>query len=304
MNILRNFALLAASALLVFALSSNAHAEKGDTKVGVAVSAVINGSPGIGTEVSEALGAALESMLKVEVIAGNESQSRLPKAAQSETCLGDSACLVDAGNALGVKQLLMLIIINSAQGVKVEATWVDVANGTTALRPSISASKSSDNMADHFLANAASLLPGIELRPQEKNDVVVPDPPDDTGTATIVPPLTEPTPETPSRGKHFTPLSTGLAIGGGALAVAWLGLVGYQASECGFDKCDIDHPDPEDDEDVGSLPLVADVTAGLATAALVGAGVLYLLSDSGEESPPVAISVSSESVAFSYGARF
>ena len=299
MNMLRNFLALATAALLIMALSSNAAAQDSkDTKVGVAVSAVINGSPGIGTEVSEALGAALATMLKAEVIAGNNSQSRLPQAAQSETCLGDSACLVAAGKALGVDQLLMLIIIDSAQEVKVEATWVDVATGTTALRPAISASKSSDNMADHFLANAASLLPDIELRPQENNDLVVP--PDnsvDNGSGFVTTGPVGPTPEGPG-GRHFTSLSGGLAIGGGVLLGAGLGIAGYLASQCGFNKCD------EEEGDQGALPAVADVTIGFGAAALVGAGVMYLLSDSGKESAPVALSLSGESVAFSYGGSF
>lgn len=296
MNTLKNFVSLTASFFLFLVLSSNAHAEEGDTKVGVAVSAVINGSPGIGIEVSEALGAALESMLKVEVIAGSDSQNLLLPAQQSETCLGNTVCLQDAGKILGVEQLLMLIIIESAQGVKIEATWVDVANGTTALRPSISTSKSSDDMADHFLANAAVLLHGIELRPQEKNDIVVADPPDDPGTGTVVPPATGPTPETPSSGKHFTSVSTGLAIGGGVLFAASLGIGGYLWSACNSEQ-----------ECSNSQMTIAHIATGMGIvggAAIVGAGVMYLLSGSVEESAPVAFSVSSESLALSYGGSF
>lgn len=292
MNNRRTNLSLALTALLVMSLQSFAHAE--DTKVGVAVSAVINGSPGTGPEVSEALGVALETMLKADVIAGSKSQSLLPESARSETCLGNSACLVEAGKALGVDQLLMLIIIDSAQDIKVEATWVNVASGMTALRPSISASKSLDSMAELFLANASSLLPDIELRPTEKNDIAVPVDDNSDGL------FTNPTKETGStrRGRHFTPLSTGLAIGAGALFVASTvtGVIQYA-------KCDNSFTCPEGEESA-ALTGTGTVLLSLGGAALVATGVVYFLSDSGEEAPPVAVSVSGESVGFSYGGRF
>ncbi len=282
--------------VLVMALNNFAHAE--DRKIGVAVSAVINGSPGTGPEVSEALGAAIAAVLKAEVVAGTESQNLLPESARSETCLGDSDCLVAAGKAMGVDELLMLIIIDSAEEVKIEATWVDVASGKTALRPSISASKSSDSMAEQFAANAASLLPGIESR-----SPVVDEEPDPNAPVDPVDPIDSSVsgnnqPGVSTAGGHYmSPLATKLLIGGGIGIVAGLGYGVYRYSDCesSFNSCE---------PGGGAVEVVADVAA-IGGAIAVGLALrMYFTSDSTEEAPPISLSVSDEAVAFSLGGQF
>ncbi|MBL4636220.1 MAG: hypothetical protein JKY56_20335, partial [Kofleriaceae bacterium] len=92
--------------------SSTAHSQNPEKKVGVAVSAVINTDIETAIEVSAALGKALRKRLEVTVISGAEAQSLLPASARAEDCLGDTTCLTAAGRALGVDELLMLIIVD------------------------------------------------------------------------------------------------------------------------------------------------------------------------------------------------
>ncbi len=278
-------------------MTLNSFAQAEDRKIGVAVSAVINGSPGTGPEVSEALGAALETELKVTVIAGLESQNLLPEAARSETCLGDATCLVAAGKALGVDELLMLIIIDSAESVKVEATWVDIATGKTALREPISASKGSDSMAEEFAASATSLLPGIEVRAPIVDDK--PDPNDPANNPDVVVPnpnLTKQPVVADEGGKHFTMLSGGLAAGGGLAVAISLG-IGY--SIYSNDDCE-----KSTNCDGKGKSTAADVFLVGGAAALGGALYLYLTSDDSNEAPPVAITASGEAVGFTLGGQF
>jgi hypothetical protein len=283
-------------ALVVMTLNSFAHAEE-DKKIGVAVSAVINGSPGTGPEVSEALGAALATTLKATVVAGAEAQALLPESARTETCLGDSACLVEAGKALGVDELLMLIIVDSVEEVKVEATWVNVNSGKTALRPSISASKAGDSMAEQFAASASSLLPDIEVRVQVAEDTSEPledvgTPPPDTSTTTGGAVTSQ------SSGRQMSSLSKQLFIGGAVALGASLGYGAFRRSECGsFSECD-----PADDRP--GLDAAADVVGVAGVLSLSVATYLFFSSSSSEGPAPVSVNVSGEAVGFSMGGRF
>jgi len=287
---------LAIAGLLVMTLSSFSHAE--DRKIGVAVSAVINGNEGTGPEVSEALGAAIETVLKATVVAGADAQGRLPEAARSETCLGDSACLVSAGKALGVDELLMLIIIDSEEDVKVEATWVDVATGKTALRPSISVAKSSDAMAELFLANASSLLPDVELRPVD--NVVVP--PEETNSGDFTNNTGDlnngAQQDTGSGGDHyFTPWTKNFAYASGGLLLlsGGLGVVRWVGCDKSFKKCDDGHT---------GLDTAADTILAASAVSLGIAVYLYLDSDTLEKAPALSISATDESMGFVYGGSF
>jgi hypothetical protein len=296
MHNIRRSLCLALAGLLLMTLSTFSHAE--ERKIGVAVSAVINGNEGTGPEVSEALGAAIETVLNATVVAGGDAQSRLPEAARSETCLGDSACLVAAGKALGVDELLMLIIIDSEEDVKVEATWVDVATGKTALRPSISVAKSSDAMAELFLANASSLLPDVELRPVD--NVIVP--PDETNSSDF----TNNTSDLNNGGQQDTGSGKGkywsnkaLAFGGAGLAsVAISGALGYKRyKNCGSNRKGCDD---------GFVPLDA-VADGFLVVGLISMGYaawLYRDSDSEEKTPALSVSATDESLGFVYGGSF
>lgn len=275
-----------------------AHAQDGETKIGVTVSAVINAQPHVGPRVSAALGNALRETLIAQVLAGPDAQARLPEAARSETCLGESSCLVSAGKALEVDQLLMLIIVGVGDELKIEATWVDVSTGETALRPGITTADTDAAMRAAFTAKAKELLPGVEAR----------------ATTTVVTPtdVTKP-PEgngnTGGGGSLLTPKTksdTGTAkllmYGGGALVAGWVGYGGYQLidRDWSFD-C------PASETCTRGRDVAIDIVlGGLGTAAL-SAGLYMYLSADGEEAPapsPVGFNVGSDSLQLSYGGRF
>jgi hypothetical protein len=286
---------VAIAALLVMTFTSISHAQ--DRKIGVAVSAVINGSPGTGPEVSEALGAAIETVLNATVIAGNDSQNRLPEAARSETCLGDSACLVAAGKALDVDELLMLIIIDSEQEVKVEATWVDVATGKTALRSSISVAKSPGAMAEAFLANASNLLPDVELRPEEQ-DLVPPDVTDNSNSNNTGNLTNTGQQDTGSggRGRHLTTTTRYMLYGGGALIAVSGVMGGIRLIGCGGKTCE---------EEKTNADYAADSLLGVGAVSVTIAGLHYLFwSKSDEEAPAVSVTATDDSLGLVYGGRF
>ncbi len=310
MHNIRRSLCLAIAGLLVMTLSSFSHAE--DRKIGVAVSAVINGSTDdTGTEVSEALGAAIETVLKATVISGTEAQNLLPEAARSETCLGDAACLVAAGQRLGVDELLMLIIIDSAQEVKVEATWVNVATGKTALRRSISAAKSSDAMAELFLANASELLPDVELRPQEKD----PDPidPIDNGTgngANNTGDLTNNGGQTDTGsgggGRYVSTTTLAVGIAGGVMLLGATGLLIERIVECGGGGCDesLDAEGKKKENFSKGKNTAADALAVGGALTLTIAYFLYRNSESETQAPAVSVTATDDSLGFVYGGRF
>lgn len=285
---------LAIAGLLLMTLSTFSHAE--ERRIGVAVSAVINGSPGTGPEVSAALGAAIETVLNATVLAGSESQSLLPEAARSETCLGDAACLVAAATTLKVDQLLMLIIIDSEDQVTVEATWVDKASGDTALRPSISSSKSSAAMAELFLANAATLLPDVELRPKDEDvkpiENTTTDNTNNTGDL-----VNSGQQDTGERDRHWS--NKALAFGGaGLVSMGISGALGYKR----FKDCDSSTSGCDD----GFVPLdaVADGFLVVGLVSMAYATWLYIDSDSEEKAPAVSVSATDKSLGLVYGGRF
>ncbi|MCP4449485.1 MAG: hypothetical protein GY811_29745 [Myxococcales bacterium] len=161
---MRNLALFTIAPLLGGTGMVNAQTDAPEIKIGVAVSTVINAKPHWGPRVSAALGKALGETLSAQVLSGPDAQARLPEEARSETCLGDAACLLSAGKALGVDQLLMLIIVGVGDELEIKATWVDVATGDTALRPGITTADTADAMRAAFAAKAQELLPDVSVR--------------------------------------------------------------------------------------------------------------------------------------------
>lgn len=295
---LRTIFLVLFSAGFLSLASSSAHAQ-GETKVGVTVSTVINADQSVGEKVSTALGKALGETLSVTVLAGADAQARLPEAARSETCLGESSCLVSAGKALEVDQLLMLIIVGVGDELKVEATWVDVASGETALRPGITTGETAVAMRAAFTANAQELLPGVAERTTNTT------PPPNSGTLpdTIVTPGTEPVRVPAPQSDKGNGTAKLLMYGGGALLGGWLAYGAYQRfSVCdGFgDSCDASSYS-------SSTNLAVDLIAGgLGTAALSAGLYLYLTND-GDEAPkpsPVVFNVGSDSLQLSFGGNF
>ncbi len=273
--------------------SAHAQEESAKVRVGVTVSAVINAKPHLGPRVSAALGKIVGETLNADVLAGPEAQARLPDNARSEACLGDSACLVAAGKALGVDQLLMLIIVGVGEELKIEATWVDVATGETALRPGITTADTDDSMRVAFTAKASELLPTIGPRETTTPTVTTPkDPPKNI----VEPPTTTPKPVVKKESKSKLPSL--LVIGGGAMLGSALAYGGYQwAVDCefSFGKCQ--------SSDKGGVNTAFDVVGALGTVAL-SAGLYMVLTADDEEAAPVGFNIGDESFQVTYGGRF
>ncbi len=263
-----------------------------DTRVGIAVSTVVNASPSVGARVSDAMAEALRETLKAELLAGQKAQALLPEEAQSGTCLGDSACLVSAGKAMGVDQLLMLIIVGVGDELKIEATWVNVATGETALRPGITSADDTKALLTAFRVHANALLPNVALRqkPTVQADPVPQVDPQQTNDSPVV--------LTPQKAKASSATSRLLILGGGALMAGSGGyfLVRYKRCNNSF-ECDNHHPTRN------AIVDTAGVVGGLA---FVAGLYLYLSRDEEPESTPAPIgfTLNSTSVGLSLGGSF
>lgn len=267
---------------LLLLLPRLAHAE--ELKIGVAIGATINASPEVSVAVSEAVGTALQTKLKVSAIGGAQAQSMLPEEAKAETCLGDSACLVQAAKALQVDQLLMLVVVGVGEEIKIEATWVEVATNQTALRPALTLSTDPALMSAELLTHVSDLLPDAELRKPVvvgADDSVV-----DTAATTQTQQMR------PARGNHLTGLSTGLFIGGGLALTGSLAYGAYRLFKC-------------DGRDCGASKDFNGIADGIGVAGAVSLSIAsYLYFTSGEPESPIALQVNDDSFAVSYGGRF
>tara|TARA_R110002096_G_scaffold44526_13_gene120537 strand:+ start:126995 stop:127888 length:894 start_codon:yes stop_codon:yes gene_type:complete len=292
---LRTIVLVLFSAGLLPLASSLAHAQD-ETKVGVTVSAVINAESSVGIKVSAALGKALGETLNVTVLAGADAQARLPEAARSETCLGESSCLVSAGKALEVDQLLMLIIVGVGDELKVEATWVDVASGETALRPGITTGETPSAMRAAFTANAQELLPGVA----ERTTNTTTSPTITTPLDTTVTPGTEPVRDPKPKGDEGNGTAKVLMYGGGALLGVGAGYFFYQLAA----TCDGSLDCPEDNYSKGR-DVAFDVVGVVGAVALSAGLFMHLTADDKEAAPgPVGLNIGSDSFRVSYGGNF
>ncbi len=290
----------------------HAQGDSRDTKIGVTVSAVINAKPQVGPRVGAVLGKALGETLKASILSGPDAQARLPEEARSETCLGEATCLVSAGKALGVDQLLMLIIIGVGDELKIEATWVNVATGETALRPGITTADSDDALWAAFTSKASELLPGVTTRASDSTGTA-----SNTGTAGTTGTTGTTSNSNTSTGSGASvnstvpsnqPATSGnrtakiLMIGGGVAVAGYLGYGAYRLSQCGeiFGCKD----DPATDR-FGQDLTVDVLLGGLGTVALSAGLYMYLSSDEEAASPaPVGFNVGSDSFQLSYGGSF
>ncbi len=286
---------------LVTLLWSTATASAEDKKIGVAVSAVINMSPSAGTTVSRNLGLAIQESIAVQsVVYGRESQALLPRSARDESCLGDTVCLIAAGRALMVDQLLMLIIVDIGENYKVEATWVDVSTGQTALRPPLDIPKEASLMSRSFQANIKTLLPNAQPRQVEvapPKDIHVTPPPQEipgntntsyTQTPTITPTLSK---------RHWTPTSKLLFYGGLVGTTLAISYGGYRYLDCKGsktgEKCSTNE---------GADKFV-DVV-GFTSGAVAATGLLLYYFSEDKEKAPVALDLTSTSAGLTYQGAF
>jgi hypothetical protein len=281
-------------------MGSRAHAEV--SSVGLKIATKINVSDAQAEMIVKAAGEGLTSTLDLKVVSGPAAEAKLPAAAKSDECLGSTECLVSVGEKLGVERVLMLVVVGLGDQVKIEATWVNVKEKKTALRPAIDADLQADAIRTAFSKEASGLLP--DASPVEVPNEAV-DGPSDTGQGSSAEgtdnqedaAISAPEPRQP-RGRHFDGASTALLIGGGALIGA--GTAGYFIIKERY--CDGGTTDCK--SGVKTASWIADGATYLGIG-LVGVAVYrYLTSAEEPEQPPIAIQAGPDQVGIAFGGRF
>lgn len=264
-------ALAALAALLGICLVPAAAAAE---RVGVVVTVTLNTRAQEARRLADALGSALLDQLDIDVVAGRETERRLPPGGVPDTCVVDSACQQDVGRRLDADQLLLLAVVRVGARVQIDATWVHVATGRTASRPRIlihdgqSTSKVFADAVFELMPDAALRMGAGRRRAGER-------------TAAGDQPASEPANELAAPApvpRHVTP---GVWIAGGLAAGALLASGVFaadamrrhrdlDASGCADTPCPI-----SDIEAVDTRARVADVLLGVGVIAGVTAVVLY-----------------------------
>lgn len=247
-------------------------------RVGIVVTTVVNLSDNQARDIAAALGEAVHERLVVDVIAGAETERRLPPGGVPAGCVADTNCRQDLGRRLDAEELLLLVVVSAGPSIKVDPTWVHVASGKVNSRPAIELPPSSDVRA-LMAESAPTLLPHLDTRDQQRR-----------GPEVVV---------VTSGGQGERRLRPATMIVGGVSAGALIGASVFAlSSRRKFDTLDEDgcRTLPCSKRDIDSLSrdtILADVFFGVA---IVTAGVaisMYLL-DEGQ--PPAARSEPSVSV--------
>jgi hypothetical protein len=280
-----------------FLLSPDAAAQERVRRVGVVVSLTVNMTPAEGRDLATMLGAALEESLPIEVIAGQETERRLPQGGLPENCVAEATCRLDLGRRLDADEILLLVIVRLGDQIQIDATWSNVSSGGVASRPATTLAPGQEPTRI-FIKAAPALLPHIARRRSEP-----------AGTSIIV---VSPAGQ-PDSGRHVTP---GTWVAAGVSATALLGgtVFGLSAMRkydslygrgCATELC------PRDDiNQLRAHALTADLLLGTALASGVVAAILYWKSapgaaaDTGATRPPVNIHMGAESVGISLGGAF
>jgi hypothetical protein len=271
-------------------------------KVGIAVATKINTTDEQVALLLEAMATALSETLDVEVQYGPEADAKMPAETRSDACLGNTECLVKAGQALGVERLLALVVVGISGQVKVEITWVDIANQSTALRPPVDSALEKQALIEAFSKDASALLPDAPPKtpPQPAEPPAVEDAPTDGAGTLLGAPKAVPEP----RGRHLDGWSKTLVYGGSALlAGAMVSYVVFGVSKCENFTRRCERPFGNWSEEGYYWGKLTDVSAGLgATVLLVGVFRYYTSADSPEG--PVTLTVGQERVALTFGGTF
>jgi hypothetical protein len=275
----------------------DAAAQENARRIGVVVSLTVNMTPAEGRGLATVLGAALEESLPVEVIAGQETERRLPKGGLPENCVAEAPCRLDLGRRLDADELLLLVIVRLGDQIQIDTTWSNVSSGGVASRPAMTLEPGQEP-ARIFAKAAPALLPHIARRRSE---------PKGTNIIVVSPP------GQPDSGRHLTP-GTWIAAGVGAAALLGGTVFGLSArrkySSLHSLGCEISMCPRDDVDQLRAHALTADILIAAALASGVVAAVLYwksapaVTADTGATRPPVNIQVSPESVGISLGGAF
>lgn len=254
---------LGAVALLLI-VSTPANADR--LKVAVVSGLAVNLDAARVDALSQDMAEALTSQLDIEVIGGLEVRRRLPADGVPDECAVTPSCAVNIARALGVEQLLFVVMVNTgASGsIQVDTTWVDPGRGRRVSRPAIDIA-TVGTARDRFAASATRLLPDAPLRPK--------------ASASTLAGLS------PGRPRHVT-LSSAIAAG---TTVASLGVgIGFglvtrsRYQDCQASGCSQDRKDS-----IRATGIIADAGLVIALAGALTTAVLYSTS---AEQPSLLIS--------------
>ena len=243
-------------------------------QVGVVLVEVEDISSKEALDISSKLGAALQRELLVDVVAGEDAARRLSFEISDE-CVASASCVEQVSTALGVEQVLFLVVVRISDSIQLNATWTDFRSDQIATRSPIII-KVGNDMKPIFAAAATALLPNAPRRPAAK-DVQQDRPPDRPISISD----NKPPSETPARGRRIT-LGSAIVASVGAVALAggtWLGITALSdkrdlEEECRFSGC----YDSDAIDSVKTKAILSDVLLAAAAGAGIAAGVLYLRS--------------------------
>lgn len=276
-------------------------AASGVRRIGVVVTTRVNVPEDQARALSSALGAVIHKHFPVDVIAGAETERRLPPGGVSARCVADIECRQDLGRRLDADELILLVMVGAGGRIQIDPTWVHVASGEVTSRSAIEIADDAD-VREVLAEVAPSLLPHIPERKQREErdgpNVVVVTP---SGTTTT----------TADSGRRIT---AGTLIAAGVSAGALAGATVFTLSSGRkFDSLDRDgcRAMPCSKAEIDSLrrdTILADVLFGVSAVAAGTAIVLYLLDDGeptpAREAPQVSIGTGPGTVGLSLGGVF
>jgi hypothetical protein len=242
-----------------------------ERRVGIVVTTVVNVSEERARGLASTLGEVLHERLVVDVIAGAETERRLPPGGVSAGCVADTSCRQDLGRRLDAEEILLLVVIGAGERVKIDPTWVHVASGKVTSRPAIELAPGADERAV-FREAAPVLLPHLDERDAER----------ETTQVVVVTPGVAPA----GSGRRLTApvliaagVSAGALIGGAVFGLS----AGRKFDNLEADGCRA-MPCPKSGiDDLRRDTIVADVLLGTALVAAGVAVTFYVLGD--DEAP-------------------
>jgi hypothetical protein len=274
------------------ALAGPARAAESPRRIGIVVSTAVVVTPEEARALAVTLGEALTEELKVEVIAGEETERRLPATGLPEDCVAKPDCRSDIARRLDADELLFLVVIKVGKKIQIDPTWTDAATARVTSRAKVEIGEKDDPM-QVFRKSAKALLPHIRVGKTGPDIVVI----------------------TPGQGgtpRHMTkPAWIALGVSGAALVGG--AVFGIQARSkyndleaMGCKIGEVTNPCPQSEIDsLRNKALIADVFFGVSAAAAITTLVFYLRSDSDAVEPsPVKVAPTAGGVTFEIGGRF
>ncbi len=275
-------------AALALAGAAPAHAAESPRRIGIVVSTAVNVSAEEARGLAEKLGAALAGELGVDVVAGAETERRLPPGGLPGECVASAECRSDIARRLDADELLFLVIVKVGERIQIDPTWADAATARVTSRAALVIDQGTD-AGKLFRGAAATLLPHVRKRGP---DIVVVTPGGEDG------------------GRHMTTPAwialgaTGAALTGGVIAgLAARGKYEELDGVCG--KPGLPPCAPGDVSSLRNRALAADLLFAVGAAGAVTTLVLYLRSDAGaEDAPPITVAPTTAGLVVELGGRF